>query len=103
MKDKIIAGLSLACDFKGLLFRRITSPIRSAKIINFGLDLKNIFEQDKDTANMLCQTLDLIVQFRRENPEEYQEIFDIINEILDTHDEKRDSIHQNLKSLKDIF
>lgn len=43
------------------------------------------------------------MQFRRENPEEYQEIFDIINEILDTHEEKRDSIHQNLKNLKDIF
>ncbi|HJF83414.1 hypothetical protein [Helicobacter pullorum] len=57
MKDKIIAGLSLACDFKGVLFRRITSPIRSAKIINFGLDLKNIFEQDKDMADIACQAL----------------------------------------------
>lgn len=98
-KAQILAICSLVCDLRGVLFNHITSPRKIARITIFALDIKKIIERESDQAELACQVLDLIVRFRREKPEEYREILAIFEEILDTHEKKRDSIRENLKQL----
>lgn len=43
MFSKIFSSLSLANAFKGFLFKRISSPMQSARIISMVLDIKNAF------------------------------------------------------------
>lgn len=99
MKDKITSAFSLAFSFKGTIWDAIINPIKSAKITNFALSIKKIFENENDKAEALCQTLDLVVQFKKENPQEYQEIFKILEALLETYESDRDSVRQNLKKL----
>ncbi|EFU0416770.1 hypothetical protein HUQ30_000061 [Campylobacter jejuni] len=40
MFSKIFSSLSLANAFKGFLFKRISSPMQSARIISMVLDIK---------------------------------------------------------------
>lgn len=50
MFSKIFSSLSLANAFKGFLFKRISSPMQSARIISMVLDIKNAFNDSKDLS-----------------------------------------------------
>lgn len=71
MFSKIFSSLSLANAFKGFLFKRISSPMQSARIISMVLDIKNAFNDSKDQASSICKTLDLIVNFKKEHPQDF--------------------------------
>ena len=57
--------------------------------------------QNPNTALAVCEALDLIVEFKEKNPEDYADILALGGKILDEYAQNKDSIKQNLQELLD--
>ncbi|GAA6880655.1 hypothetical protein VN0347_05890 [Helicobacter pylori] len=99
MISKICSSIKLANLFKGFLCKRIASPVQSAHIISLVLDIKNVFEKENDPSNNIGKTLDLIVGFKKENPQDFDELFEILKELIQEYEQNPDEIKKNLKEI----
>ncbi|PUD09075.1 hypothetical protein [Helicobacter pylori] len=99
MFSKICSSLKLLNALKGFLFKRISSPVQSARIANMVLDIKNALEGENDPSNKVGKTLDLIVGFKKENPQDFDELFEILKELIQEYEQNPDEIKQNLKEI----
>ncbi|MCQ2690968.1 hypothetical protein JT069_03025 [Helicobacter pylori] len=99
MFSKIRSSISLANLFKGFLFKRISSPVQTARIANMVLDIKNALEGENDPSNKIGKTLDLIVGFKKENPQDFDELFEILKDLIQEYEQNPDEIKQNLKEI----
>ncbi|GAA8828002.1 hypothetical protein HpRN133_10350 [Helicobacter pylori] len=99
MFSKICSSLKLLNTLKGFLFKRISSPVQSAHIANMILDIKNALEGENDPSNKASKTLDLIVGFKKENPQDFNELFEILKELIQEYEQNPDEIKQNLKEI----
>ncbi|WQT01327.1 hypothetical protein E5D97_04875 [Helicobacter pylori] len=99
MISKICSSFKLANLFKGFLFKRITSPVQSTRITNLALDIKNVFEKENDLSNNIGKTLDLIVGFKKENPQDFDELFEILKELIQEYEKNPDEVKQNLTEI----
>ncbi|GAA7758220.1 hypothetical protein HpBT0162_03510 [Helicobacter pylori] len=99
MFSKICSSLKLANTLKCFLFKRISSPVQTARITNMILDIKNAFEGENDPLDGACKTLDLIVGFKKENPQDFDELFEILKELIQEYEQNPDEIKQNLKEI----
>ncbi|GHR25232.1 hypothetical protein VN0452_07280 [Helicobacter pylori] len=99
MISKICSSIKLANLFKGFLCKRIASPVQSACIISLVLDIKKVFEKENDPSNKIGKTLDLIVGFKKENPQDFNELFEILKELIQEYEQNPDEIKQNLKEI----
>lgn len=97
MFSKIFSSMKLANAFKGLLFKRILSPLQSARIINVILDIKNTFSENKNKADSICKTLDLMSNFKKEHPQDFNEMLEIFKEFLQDYEKNPYEIKQNIK------
>ncbi len=99
MISKICSSIKLANLFKGFLCKRIASPVQSARIISLVLDIKNALEGENDPSNKAGKTLDLIVGFKKEYPQDFDELFEILKELIQEYEQNPDEIKQNLKEI----
>lgn len=99
MFSKICPTLKLLNAFKGSLFKRISSPVQTTRIANMVLDIKNALEGENDPSNKVGKTLDLIVGFKKENPQDFDELFEILKELIQEYEQNPDEIKQNLKEI----
>ncbi|MFP6166223.1 hypothetical protein ACLGBX_01945 [Helicobacter pylori] len=99
MFSKICPTLKLLNALKGFLFKRISSPVQSARIANMVLDIKDAFNDDKDPLNNACEALDLVVKFKKEHPQDFNELFEILKELIQEYEQNPDEIKQNLKEI----
>ncbi len=99
MFSKICSSLKLLNALKGFLLKRISSPVQSARIANMILDIKNALEGENDLSNKIGKTLDLIVGFKKENPQDFDELFEILKELIQEYEQNPDEIKQNLKEI----
>ncbi|GAA8835960.1 hypothetical protein BTM160_08520 [Helicobacter pylori] len=99
MFSKICSSLKLLNTLKGFLFKRISSPVQSARIANMVLDIKNVFEKENDPSNKIGKTLDLIVGFKKENPQDFDELFQILKDLIQEYEKNPDEIKQNLTEI----
>ncbi|AHZ25332.1 hypothetical protein [Helicobacter pylori] len=99
MFSKICSSLKLLNALKGFLFKRISSPVQSARIANMVLDIKNALEGENDPSNKADKTLDLIVGFKKENPQDFDELFEILKELIQEYEQNPDEIKKNLKEI----
>ncbi len=99
MFSKICSSLKLLNALKGFLFKRISSPVQSARIANMVLDIKNTLEGENDPSNKVGKTLDLIVGFKKEYPQDFNELFEILKELIQEYEQNPDEIKQNLKEI----
>ncbi|GAA8180291.1 hypothetical protein HpKG121_20950 [Helicobacter pylori] len=99
MFSKICASLKLANALKGFLFKRISSPVQTTRIISLALDIKNAFEGENDPSNNVGKTLDLIVGFKKEHPQDFDELFGILKDLIQEYEQNPDEIKQNLKEI----
>ncbi|GAA7601134.1 hypothetical protein HpMMM19_07280 [Helicobacter pylori] len=99
MFSKICASFKLANAFKGFICKRISSPGQSTRITNMILDIKNAFEGENDPLDGACKTLDLIVGFKKENPQDFNELFEILKELIQEYEQNPDEIKKNLKEV----
>ncbi|OPG53777.1 hypothetical protein BGL71_00970 [Helicobacter pylori] len=99
MLSKICASFKLANAFKGFICKRISSPGQSARITNMILDIKNAFNDDKDPLNNACEALDLVVKFKKEHPQDFNELFEILKDLIQEYEQNPDEIKQNLKEI----
>ncbi|TPI05435.1 hypothetical protein FIM36_00725 [Helicobacter pylori] len=99
MFSKICLSLKLANLFKGFLCKRIASPMQSTRIISLALDIKNVFEKENDPSNNIGKTLDLIVGFKKEHPQDFNELFEILKELIQEYEQNPDEIKKNLKEI----
>ncbi|GAA7290061.1 hypothetical protein HpCK53_05710 [Helicobacter pylori] len=99
MISKICSSIKLANLFKGFLCKRIASPVQSARIISLALDIKNVFEKENDPSNNIGKTLDLIVGFKKEHPQDFNELFEILKELIQEYEQNPDEIKKNLKEI----
>ncbi len=99
MFSKICPTLKLLNAFKSSLFKRISSPMQSTRIANMVLDIKNAFEGENDPSNKAGKTLDLIVGFKKEYPQDFNELFEILKELIQEYEQNPDEIKQNLKEI----
>ncbi|WNE33198.1 hypothetical protein [Helicobacter pylori] len=93
------SSLKLLNALKGSLFKRISSPVQSARIANMVLDIKNTLEGENDPSNKVGKTLDLIVGFKKEYPQDFNELFEILKELIQEYEQNPDEIKQNLKEI----
>ncbi|GAA7031371.1 hypothetical protein HpCHC93_07820 [Helicobacter pylori] len=99
MFSKICASFKLANAFKGFICKRIANPVQSARIINLALDIKKVFEKENDPSNKIGKTLDLIVGFKKENPQDFNELFEILKDLIQEYEQNPDEIKQNLTEI----
>ncbi|RVZ65008.1 hypothetical protein EC574_01650 [Helicobacter pylori] len=99
MFSKICPTLKLLNAFKGSLFKRISSPGQSARITKMVLGIKDAFSDDKDPLNNACEALDLVVKFKKEHPQDFNELFEILKDLIQEYEQNPDEIKQNLKEI----
>ncbi|WP_101002936.1 hypothetical protein [Helicobacter pylori] len=99
MFSKICSSLKLLNALKGFLFKRISSPVQSARIANMILDIKNALEGENDSSSKAGKTLDLIVGFKKEYPQDFNELFEILKELIQEYEQNPDEIKKNLKEI----
>ncbi len=99
MISKICASFKLANAFKGFLIKRISSPIQSTCITGMILDIKKAFDNDKDPSINAFEALDLIVKFKKEHPQDFNELFEILKDLIQEYEQNPDEIKQNLKEI----
>ncbi len=99
MFSKICSSLKLLNTLKGFLLKRISSPVQSARIANMVLGIKDAFNDDKDPLNNACEALDLVVKFKKEHPQDFDELFEILKELIQEYEQNPDEIKQNLKEI----
>ncbi|MCQ2713028.1 hypothetical protein JT152_03495 [Helicobacter pylori] len=99
MFSKICSSLKLLNALKGFLFKRISSPVQSARIANMIWDIKNALESENDPSNKAGKTLDLVVKFKKEHPQDFNELFEILKELIQEYEQNPDEIKQNLKEI----
>ncbi len=99
MFSKICSSFKLANLFKGSLFKRISSPVQSACIISLALDIKNVFKKENDLSNNIGKTLDLIVGFKKENPQDFDELFQILKDLIQEYEKNPEEVKQNLTEI----
>ncbi len=99
MFSQICSTIKLANLFKGFLCKRIANPVQSARIANMVLDIKKVFEKENDPSNKIGKTLDLIVGFKKENPQDFDELFQILKDLIQEYEQNPDEIKQNLKEI----
>ncbi|WP_459101607.1 hypothetical protein [Helicobacter pylori] len=79
--------------------KRIANPMQTARITNMVLNIKNVFEKENDPSNKIGKTLDLIVGFKKENPQDFDELFEILKDLIQEYEQNPDEIKQNLKEI----
>ncbi|GAA7544638.1 hypothetical protein JP0017_10400 [Helicobacter pylori] len=99
MFSKICSSFKLANALKCFLFKRISSPMQSARIINLALDIKNVFEKENDLSNNIGKTLDLVVKFKKEHPQDFDELFEILKDLIQEYEKNPDEVKQNLTEI----
>ncbi|AFH99444.1 hypothetical protein HPSH169_03740 [Helicobacter pylori Shi169] len=99
MFSKICSSFKLANLFKGFLFKRIASPMQSTRIVNMILNIKNALESENDPSNKIGKTLDLIVGFKKENPQDFDELFQILKELIQEYEKNPKEVKQNLTEI----
>ncbi|WQW09882.1 hypothetical protein KVK05_02840 [Helicobacter pylori] len=99
MFSKICASFKLANVFKGFICKRISSPGQSARITKMVLGIKDTFNDDKDPLNNACEALDLVVKFKKEHPQDFDELFEILKDLIQEYEQNPDEIKQNLKEI----
>ncbi|GHS36952.1 hypothetical protein VN1158_06260 [Helicobacter pylori] len=99
MFSKICSSLKLANALKCFLFKRISSPMQSARIISLALDIRKVFEKENDLSNNIGKTLDLIVGFKKENPQDFDELFQILKDLIQEYEKNPDEVKQNLTEI----
>ncbi|MGN8352728.1 hypothetical protein ACR9JO_01915 [Helicobacter pylori] len=93
------ASFKLANAFKGFICKRISSPGQSTRIANMVLDIKNALEGENDPSNKAGKTLDLVVKFKKEHPQDFDELFEILKDLIQEYEQNPDEIKQNLKEI----
>ncbi|MCQ2712293.1 hypothetical protein JT165_07545 [Helicobacter pylori] len=99
MFSKICPALKLLNAFKSSLFKRISSPGQSARITKMVLGIKDAFNDDKDPLNNAFEALDLVVKFKKEHPQDFNELFEILKDLIQEYEQNPDEIKQNLKEI----
>ncbi|MDU9760344.1 hypothetical protein [Helicobacter pylori] len=99
MFSKICPTLKLLNALKGFLFKRISSPGQSTRITKMVLGIKDAFNDDKDPLNNACEALDLVVKFKKEHPQDFDELFEILKDLIQEYEQNPDEIKQNLKEI----
>ncbi|GAA8323311.1 hypothetical protein HpKG91_09910 [Helicobacter pylori] len=62
-------------------------------------DIQKVFEGENDPSNNVGKTLDLIVGFKKEHPQDFNELFEILKELIQEYEQNPDEIKQNLKEI----
>ncbi|WP_187902088.1 hypothetical protein [Helicobacter pylori] len=99
MFSKICSSFKLANALKCFLFKRISSPMQSARITKMVLGIKDALEGENDPSNKAGKTLDLIVGFKKEHPQDFDELFEILKDLIQEYEQNPDEIKQNLKEI----
>lgn len=82
-----------------ILFERITSPFQTRRIVNLIGEIKDIASSGyKSNLDKVCESLDLIVELKREHYEDYDEIFNILRKIVSKYDESPSEMRERLES-----
>ncbi|MDU9763020.1 hypothetical protein [Helicobacter pylori] len=79
--------------------KRISSPGQSTRITKMVLGIKDAFNDDKDPLNNACEALDLVVKFKKEHPQDFDELFEILKDLIQEYEQNPDEIKQNLKEI----
>ncbi|WP_243877399.1 hypothetical protein [Helicobacter pylori] len=79
--------------------KRISSPGQSTRITKMVLSIKDAFNDDKDPLNNACEALDLVVKFKKEHPQDFNELFEILKELIQEYEQNPDEIKKNLKEI----
>ncbi|MFB1282083.1 hypothetical protein ACEWYU_02035 [Helicobacter pylori] len=79
--------------------KRISSPGQSTRITKMVLGIKDAFNDDKDPLNNACEALDLVVKFKKEHPQDFDELFEILKDLIQEYEQNPDEIKKNLKEI----
>lgn len=96
--NKIFSTLSLANCFKSAIFKRISNPSQSARMINLALEIKSIFSKGSKDEKYI-KTLDMLAVYKNKYPNDFDEIFEIFKEILESYEQSPNEVKRNLKEL----
>ncbi|WP_228921322.1 radical SAM protein [Helicobacter pylori] len=81
------------------MFKRISSPVQSTRIASMILNIINALKGENDPSSKIGKTLDLIVGFKKENPQDFDELFEILKELIQEYEKNPDEVKQNLTEI----
>ncbi|EMH28630.1 hypothetical protein HMPREF1423_01350 [Helicobacter pylori GAM270ASi] len=73
--------------------------MQSARITKMVLGIKDAFNDDKDPLDNACEALDLVVKLKKEHPQDFNELFEILKDLIQEYEQNPDEIKQNLKEI----
>ncbi|AGT74003.1 hypothetical protein HPSA20_0766 [Helicobacter pylori SouthAfrica20] len=73
--------------------------MQNYRITKMILGIKDAFNDDKDPLNNACEALDLVVKFKKEHPQDFNELFEILKDLIQEYEQNPDEIKQNLKEI----
>nr|WP_240444126.1 hypothetical protein [Helicobacter pylori] len=73
--------------------------MQTTRIANMIWDIKNALEGENDPSNKAGKTLDLVVKFKKEHPQDFNELFEILKDLIQEYEQNPDEIKQNLKEI----
>nr|WP_236633622.1 hypothetical protein [Helicobacter pylori] len=73
--------------------------MQTTRIANMIWDIKNALEGENDPSNKAGKTLDLVVKFKKEHPQDFNELFEILKDLIQEYEQNPDEIKKNLKEI----
>lgn len=77
------------------MFKRIASPLQSKRLAKLFNNIKSCFKNEEDKILATINALDLLIAFKNDYPDDYEEIFKILDEILENY-ENNPKVKSNL-------
>lgn len=99
MIDKIYPTLCLLKIFKDVIIDRIDNPEESYKLIALGLKINDAYKEDRSITDNICDILEVVSKFKKENPKDFNNIFSLLDEILIEYEKNDNSIRKHLRKL----
>lgn len=99
MIDKIYPALCLLKIFKDVIVERIDNPEESYKLIALGLKINDAYKEDRSTTDNICDILEVVSKFKKENPKDFNNIFSLLDEILTEYEKNDNSIRKHLRKI----
>ncbi len=63
------------------------------------LNIINALKGENDLSNNIGKTLDLIVGFKKENPQDFDELFQILKDLIQEYEKNPEEVKQNLTEI----
>lgn len=102
MITQLLSGVFLFKTFRSIVWELLSdcfSELQTRKILQFGCELKEIFEKEDENLEITFGAIDCILRFKRENPKEFAKLLELLEKASAIYEENPQEIQQKLREI----